>query len=87
MLGGLFLTAAKNYVFSSGGLNLNNYRLLFVISGVLFVIPHILRKKLKSKKDTPTLQLLALKTRPVRNMFGPFIRIDKRSSGSRGKGT
>lgn len=79
LVGGIFLTATTNVRMKSGAVDLNNYQIMFVITALLFVIPHMLRKKLRWKKETPTTQVLATVIRPLRNVFGPFIRIDKKT--------
>ena len=77
LIGGFFLYNTKGFLFTSGAVSLNNYHLLFVITALLFVVPHLLRKNLRTKKETPTTQMLALVTRPIRNAFGSFIRINR----------
>lgn len=77
LIGGFFLYIVRDFSFSSGALHLNNYRLLFIITAMLFIVPHLLRKKLRTKKETPTTQVLAIVTRPIRNAFGSFIRISR----------
>ena len=89
LIGGFFLYGTRDLSFRSGALNLNNYHFLFVITAVLFVIPHLLRKKLRTKKETPTTKVLALVTKPIRNVFGSFIRInrtDKELDNSKDRG-
>jgi len=78
LFGGLFLVLTKNYSFDSGALSLNNYHIMFIISAVLFAVPHSLRRGLKLKKETPTTQVLAVVMRPIRNIFGPFVRLRKK---------
>ncbi len=82
LLGGLFLRNSTNLTFQSGAVSLNNYHILFILSSVLFVIPHILRKKLQIKKDTPTSRVLADITRPLKNVFVPFVKVSKKARRS-----
>ena len=77
LIGGFFLYNTRGMKFTSGALHLNNYHFLFIITAMMFVIPHLLRKKLRTKKETPTTKVLAIVTRPVRNIFGSFIRINR----------
>ncbi|MFH1616777.1 MAG: MFS transporter [Planctomycetota bacterium] len=80
LFGGMFLVLMKNYRLESGGLNLNNYQILFILSAALFVVPHNLRRGLKLKKELPTTQVLAVVTRPLRGVVGPFIRFGRTAS-------
>jgi MFS family permease len=73
LLGGLFLTFTKNHSFHSSAATPENYRILFITAAALFIIPHLLRRKLELKKDTPTMHVIAFVTRPLRNLFGPFV--------------
>jgi MFS family permease len=73
LFGGLFLKLTGNISFQISAKTIDNYHFLFIISAAMFILPHILRRKLKSKKDTPTMQVIAFVTRPLRNMFGPFM--------------
>ncbi len=75
---GLFLTATKNLNFSSGAVNLNNYHIMFIVIGILFVVPHILRRNLRIGKEKSTSNVVAFVVRPLRNIFGPFKRINKK---------
>lgn len=83
LIGGLFLVSTQNFNFKSGAVNFNNYHMLFILNALLFVIPHILRKGLKSKKESSTSHVLTFVTRPLRNTLGPFIRTRKRDGGTR----
>lgn len=73
LFGGLFLKLTPAWRFAVAGLSFNNYHVLFVIAAALFLVPHILRKELKHKKDTPTLHVLAVVTRPLLRTIGPFL--------------
>lgn len=73
LLGGLFLAHTESFSLSSGAIRLNNYHIWFILTSLLFIIPHILRKKLRFKKETPTIQVLAIVSRPLRNVFGAFL--------------
>lgn len=80
LVGGLFLGLTTNLSFQLSGKTVSNYHVLFIISAALFILPHLLQRKLTLTKDTPTMQVVAFVTRPLRNMFGPFIRINRRNS-------
>ena len=80
LFGGLFLKLTNNISFQLSAKTINNYHFLFIISAVMFILPHLLRRKLKSKKDTPTMQVIAFVTRPLRNMFGPFMGSTRRNA-------
>ncbi|RLD11496.1 MAG: hypothetical protein DRI44_03435 [Chlamydiae bacterium] len=75
---GVFLTMTQNVSFSSGALNLNNYHLMFIIIGTLFIVPHILRRNLRAAKESSTSNVVAFVMRPLRNIFGPFKRINRK---------
>jgi len=75
IVAGLFLTFSKNVSFSSGAINLNNYHILFIATGALFVVPHLLRRKLRAGKEKSTSDVVAFVIKPLRNIFGPFKRI------------
>ena len=77
LLAGVFLKLTAGFGFKTTLLpagTFNNYHLLFVISAALYIWPHILHRKLGQSKDTPTMQVIAIVTRPILSMFGPFIR-------------
>ena len=73
LLGGLFLAHTESFSLSSGAIHLNNYHVWFILTSLLFIIPHLLRRKLRFKKETSTLQVLAIVSRPLRNVFGAFL--------------
>ena len=75
LIAGLFLSKTKSLSFSSGAITVNNYHILFIFTACLFTIPHALRKKLRLKKETPTVQVLTIVARPIRNSLGPFLSI------------
>lgn len=83
LIAGLFLKLTEDFGFGTpivAGGHFNNYHLLFTISAALFICPHILRKGLGQKKDTPTAEVMVIVTRPLRGLFGPFIRIGTKKS-------
>lgn len=79
LVGGLFLALTSSFGFEFFGRAVNNYHMLFIVAAALFILPHLLQRKLKSTKDAPTMQVVAFVTRPLRDMFGPFIRINRRN--------
>ena len=78
VIAGVLLKLTEDFSVTIAGKTFNNYHGLFILSSILFIIPHILRRKLKLKNDTSTPQVIAFVTRPLRNIFGPFIRITRR---------
>ena len=76
LLGGIFLVLFKDVEVTLGTLNMDNYRILFIISGLMFIFPHLLRKKFRVKEDISTSQVLAIVSRPMRNVFGSFLKIN-----------
>lgn len=77
VISGFFLHSTENLAFSFVGVQLENYRLLFIVTAILFIVPHVLRKKLRMKKETSTAEVLDIVIRPLRNAIGSFIRIRK----------
>jgi len=75
LIAGLLLRLTDGFVLETPLRAFNNYHLLFIAASVLFVIPHILCKELKDPKEASTIEVLAIVTRPVLNIFGPFLGI------------
>lgn len=75
LVGGAFLAITSNLHFEHGAVSLNNYHMLFLLTGMLFIIPHILRRRLGTKKDAPTSRVFAFATQTLRGIFGPFFRV------------
>ena len=82
LFGGLFLKVTGSVRFNITGLGFDNYDVLFIISSALFIAPYLLRKSLRQKKDTPTMHVLAIVTRPMLSIFGPFLRTNGRKTKS-----
>jgi len=76
LLGGLFLATSRGVSIGAGPGGFNNYDLLFIIAALLFIVPHRLRTKLQVEHEKPTMQVIAIVTRPLRNIFGPFLGIN-----------
>jgi len=77
LLAGIFLANTESLSLHSGAVTLNNYCLLFIFTACIFLVPHALRKKLRMKKETPTLEVLTIIARPIRNIIGPFLSIKR----------
>ena len=75
VLAGLFLYFGRDWHFTSGAVDLNNYHALFLLNGLLFLLPHILRRKLRLVKEKSTVEVMTIMARPLRNMIGPFIHL------------
>jgi MFS family permease len=76
LLGGLFLAASRGLNLRLGPVSFNNYDFLFVVAALLFVLPHRFYKKLQVAHERPTMQVIGIVTRPLRNIFGPFFGIN-----------
>jgi len=76
LLGGFFLATSRGVSVGAGPGGFNNYDLLFIIAACLFVVPHRLHNKLRATNDKPALQVIAIVTRPLLNIFGPFLGIN-----------
>jgi MFS family permease len=72
LLGGIFLLVTNNLNDYPELGNFNNYHLLFIVSALMFVVPHFLRRRLSLKKDLPTAQVLSFVIRPFLK-FPPFM--------------
>jgi nitrate/nitrite transporter NarK len=70
LAGGLLLEATAGLTVSQGALVLNNYHALFVLSGLLFSLPHILRTRLQRGGDASSSEVITLVLRPLRTMLG-----------------
>jgi MFS family permease len=75
LLAGLFLHFGRNWHFTSGAVDLNNYHALFLLNGLLFLLPHTLRRNLRLAEEKSTIEVMTIMTRPLRNMIGPFIHL------------
>jgi MFS family permease len=76
LAGGFFLWLLKDVKLKSGALDMNNYHIFFVINALIFIIPHMMRRGLRAEKELPTTQVIAMVTRPIRYIMGPFIDLD-----------
>jgi MFS family permease len=76
LLGGFFLATSRELSLNIGAGRFNNYDFLFIITAVLFILPHWLRNKLCVAHEKPTMQVLAIVTRPLRNIFGSFLSLN-----------
>jgi predicted MFS family arabinose efflux permease len=83
MLVGLVLELTRGFELSSGGVLINNYHVFFVVSSLLYVFPAIFRSGLAYEKDAGTLEVIGFITRPLVNVFGPFLHIGPKSDRER----
>ncbi len=72
VMAGFLLFLLGDYTFTSGGVDLNKYHILFLINAAAFAIPHIMRRKMRFKADKPTTQVINTLARPFRNILEPF---------------
>jgi MFS family permease len=79
LLGGLFLATSSGLNLHLGPASFNNYDFLFVVAALLFILPHRLRNKLSVAHERPTMQVIGIVTRPLLNIFGPFLGINSRN--------
>jgi MFS family permease len=77
LIGGFFLDWTSGIRFETRYVDFNNYNILFVLSAILFVLPHIQRKTLSIAHETSTIEVIAFVTRPLLTMFGPFASITR----------
>ena len=83
MLVGLALEVTRDFELSPGGVLINNYHVFFVVSSLLYVFPTVFRSGLTYEKDAGTLEVIGFITRPLVNVFGPFLHIGPRSDSER----
>ena len=74
-VGAAILTLFANTKIGLGALTIGNYDILFIITALLFIIPHRLRLKLGLKHETSTRQVLSFLTKPIIYSISPFNRI------------
>jgi|GEM_PF-1509483 len=77
LFGGFFLDWTSGIVFRTRLVDFNNYNILFVLSAVLFMVPHLQRRQLSMAHETSTVEVIAFVTRPLLTMFGPFANITR----------
>ena len=69
----LLLLILPQFQFQSGILNINLYKILFLLSALLVLIPHRMHKRFQSNLETPTKEVFVVVTRPLRSLFGAFV--------------
>ncbi len=84
MLAGVFLFFCRDVNFRSGAIDMNNYHMRFVICATLFLITHFLRRHLRAEREKPTVEVITIITRPLRNILGPFVALPPASSRQSG---
>ncbi|MBN1436637.1 MAG: MFS transporter [Sedimentisphaerales bacterium] len=84
LLAGLLLWLTRGFGFASGAVSLNNYHLLFVLTALLFVVPHVLRKTLTGTKETSTSQVISFMSNTIRNAFQGYLSISGKSDDEDG---
>jgi MFS family permease len=77
LIGGFFLDWTSGIRFETRFVDFNNYNILFVLSAILFVLPHIQRKTLSIAHETSTIEVITFVTRPLLTMFGTFASITR----------
>lgn len=77
LIGGFFLDWTSGIRFETRYVDFNNYNILFVVSAILFVLPHIQRKRLSIAHETSTVEVVTFVTRPLLTMFGTFASITR----------
>ena len=75
LLAGSYLRISKNLHLDSGAITMNNYHLLYITAALLFIYPHAIRKELRGRKELPSSEVFTLVTKPLRLMFGTFVRV------------
>ncbi len=77
MAGGLFLSHTGNWNISTSLIEIDNYKMLYILSGLCLIIPYKLRTHLRAANDTPTSQVMMFITRPLIQTFGTYLGIWK----------
>lgn len=86
LLGGVFLQWGESVSITLGSLELSIYHLLFMISGAMFVFPHLLRVKLREASDYSSTEVIAFITRPLRMMLGTIAVLPEHQAGNEPNG-
>ncbi len=73
MAGGLFLSLTRSWNISTSLIVIDNYKLLYIISGLCLIIPYRLRTHLRAADDTPTSQVMMFVARPLIQTFGTYL--------------
>ena len=73
LAGGVFLKFFAGLHFEYGAFNMNAYHVLFLVSGLLFCVPHAVRGKLRQGVEHSSADVIAIVTRPLRLMLGNFV--------------
>lgn len=83
MLVGLVLEVTRGFELQAGEVLISSYHVFFVISALLYVFPAVFRGRLTYEKDAGTLEVIGFITRPLVNVFGPFLHIGPKSDCER----
>jgi hypothetical protein len=75
LLGGFFLLFTDNLQMDILPWKTNHYQMLFLLSGLLMIVPHSMRKGFRLAGETPTSEVLMLLQRPTLNRLNHFVRI------------
>ncbi|AQQ72155.1 Major Facilitator Superfamily protein [Limihaloglobus sulfuriphilus] len=75
LLGGFFLTLTGGLQPDVLPLGMNHYQMLFILSSLMMIVPHSIRKGFRVAGETPTAQVLMLLQRPTLNRLNHFVRI------------
>jgi len=70
LVGGFLLRWLEDVVISQGALSLNAYQLVFLLSGLLFAVPHAVRGRLRHGKEISSAEVITFILRPVRMTLG-----------------
>ncbi len=81
-VGGAFLNAAEGTEIRMGSVTVTEYHILFSVSGLLFLLPHFLRRRLRHGTEAPSAEVIAFVTRPLRMMLGNIFAVVPRTLDS-----
>ena len=69
-IGGAFLNWTETLELHQGAFTLGPYQVLFLMSALLLCVPHMIRTRLRRGDETPSAEIIAFVTRPLRMVLG-----------------
>lgn len=81
LVSGLFLKLSADWHIRTGGLDINNYHMLFILASALVLAPHRVCKNFQNNVETSAAEVFVIVTRPLRMMFGAFVLFPTKRNG------
>ncbi len=77
LLGGQLLTLADRLGFQIGATGINNYHVIFLTSTLMFLVPWLIRRRMKEPADSPTREVIAVVLQQARTTIGSMAILGK----------